>query len=85
MVVSGVGFVLYLLAAELFSIKAICLWCTGVHIDTFVLFVLVVTSFPAMASHSAAWQEWEYEDDDGDDDHADLTGATTGGDDPDGR
>jgi uncharacterized membrane protein len=84
MVVGGVGFVLYLLAAELFSIKAICLWCTGVHIDTFILFVLVVTSFPAMTSHSAGWQEWEYEDDDGDDDHADFTGATTGGDDPDG-
>src|SRR5579863_6457706 len=48
MAVSGICFVLYLLAAELFSIKAICLWCTGVHITTFILFVLVVVSFPLM-------------------------------------
>jgi len=82
MVVSGVGFVLYLLAAELFSIKAICLWCTGVHIDTFILFVLVVTSFPTMTGPSAEWQEWEYEAEDDDEDHGDLTVATTGADDP---
>ena len=59
MAVSGVGFVLYLLAAELFSIKAICLWCTGVHIDTFILFVLIVTSFPTMTGSTAPWQEWD--------------------------
>ena len=35
--------------AELFSIKAICLWCTGVHVTTFFLFVLVVVSFPLMS------------------------------------
>ena len=46
---SGICFVLYLLAAELFSIKAICLWCTGVHVTTFLLFVLVVVSFPLMS------------------------------------
>ena len=47
--VSGICFVLYLLGAELFSIKAICLWCTGVHITTFFFFVLMVASFPAHA------------------------------------
>jgi uncharacterized membrane protein len=56
--VSGVGFVLYLIAAELLSIKAICLWCTGVHITTFLLFVLVVVSFPLMSGRSSPWQEW---------------------------
>ena len=61
MVVSGVGFVLYLLAAELFSIKAICLWCTGVHVDTFILFVLVVTSFPALSGAAGAEPEWDDE------------------------
>ncbi len=54
---SGVGFVLYLLAAELFSIKAICLWCTGVHITTFLLFVLIVVSFPLMSGGDRA-PEW---------------------------
>jgi len=87
MVVGGVGFVLYLLAAELFSIKAICLWCTGVHIDTFILFVLVVTSFPTMSGGGARWQEWE----DGPEDDAgtatDLTGVpfTAGDADPEPR
>jgi uncharacterized membrane protein len=36
----GVGFVLYLLYAELYMIDAICLYCTSVHIITFLLFVL---------------------------------------------
>ncbi len=38
--VVGVGFVLYLLYAELFQIGAICLYCTSVHVITFLLFVL---------------------------------------------
>jgi uncharacterized membrane protein len=41
---SGVGLLmaLYLLWAELFQIHAICLWCTGVHILTFLLFVTLL-------------------------------------------
>ena len=39
-VVVGVGFVLYLLYAELFQIGSICLYCTSVHVITFLLFVL---------------------------------------------
>ncbi len=38
--VVGIGFVLYLLYAELFDIGSICLYCTSVHVITFVLFVL---------------------------------------------
>jgi uncharacterized membrane protein len=45
--VVGVGFVLYLLYAELFIIGAICLYCTSVHAITFLLFVL--TAFAAAA------------------------------------
>ena len=56
MVVGGMGFVIYLLSAELFSIKAICLWCTSVHVITFVLFILVVTSYPALAG-GTAWDD----------------------------
>jgi uncharacterized membrane protein len=48
MSVTGVGFVLYLLYAELFLIKALCEFCTGVHIVTFLLFVLIVSTFPSM-------------------------------------
>lgn len=50
MVVIGIGMVFYLLYSELFTIKAICLWCTGVHIVTFLLFVLVVATFPTMTA-----------------------------------
>jgi uncharacterized membrane protein len=38
--VVGIGFVLYLIYAELFDIGSICLYCTSVHVITFVLFVL---------------------------------------------
>lgn len=38
----GVGFVFYLVWAELFRIDAICLWCTAVHVITLALFVVVV-------------------------------------------
>lgn len=38
----GLGFALYLVWAELFHIKAICLWCTIVHVITFVLLVVLL-------------------------------------------
>jgi len=41
-VVVGMGFVLYLLYAEIIQIGNICLWCTSVHAITFLLFVLLV-------------------------------------------
>jgi uncharacterized membrane protein len=40
--VLGMGFVLYLLYAEIIQIGNICLWCTSVHVITFLLFVLLV-------------------------------------------
>lgn len=43
-VIVGVGFILYLIYVELIQVGAICLWCTGVHVATFLLFVLVVLS-----------------------------------------
>ncbi len=46
--VVGIGFVLYLIYAELFIIGSICLYCTSIHIITFVLFVLTMVA-------AAAW------------------------------
>jgi uncharacterized membrane protein len=46
--VAGIGFVLYLIYAELFIIGSICLYCTSVHAITFVLFVLTAIA-------AAAW------------------------------
>jgi uncharacterized membrane protein len=40
--VVGIGFVFYLLYAELFSIGKICLYCTGVHAVTVVLFAVIL-------------------------------------------
>jgi uncharacterized membrane protein len=40
----GVGMVSYLLYAELFQIKAICLYCTAVHVVTVLLFVVIVAA-----------------------------------------
>src|SRR5689334_11604490 len=45
--VVGIGMVIYLIYAEFIIIGAICLYCTSVHIITFVLFVL--TAFGAAA------------------------------------
>jgi len=38
----GVLFILYLIYTELITLRTICLWCTYVHITTFVLFVVLV-------------------------------------------
>jgi uncharacterized membrane protein len=42
-VIVGMVFVLYLVWAELYRIGAICLYCTGVHGITFILFALIVS------------------------------------------
>ena len=45
---TGMLFVLYLVSAELLIIHSICLWCTAVHIATFLLFVLNMATVPAL-------------------------------------
>jgi uncharacterized membrane protein len=39
---AGVGMVVYLVWVEVWELRAICLWCTVVHVLAFVLFVAVV-------------------------------------------
>ncbi len=46
--VVGVAFALYLVSAELLIIGNICLWCTAVHLVTFLLFVVILTTVPRM-------------------------------------
>jgi len=41
-VIVGMGFVLYLIYAEVIQICNICLWCTSVHVVTFVMFALLI-------------------------------------------
>lgn len=40
----GMGFVMYLIYAELYQIGDICEYCTGVHVITFLLFCITVVS-----------------------------------------
>ena len=56
-VVVGIGFVLYLIYAELFIIGSICLYCTSVHALTFVIFVL--TAFAAAAWGLKPGKAWK--------------------------
>jgi len=42
--ITGMGFVMYLIYAEVVQIQQICEYCTGVHIITFVLFCITVFS-----------------------------------------
>ena len=46
-IVGSMAFVLWLIAAELLIIKNICLYCTGVHVVTFLLFVVMTIVCPA--------------------------------------
>ncbi len=39
---TGLGMALYLVWAELYRIHAICLWCTAVHVLTFLLWITVL-------------------------------------------
>jgi uncharacterized membrane protein len=48
LLVVGMAFALYLVSAELLIIDKICIWCTGVHIVTFALFILVMITSPRL-------------------------------------
>ncbi len=54
LVTASMGFVVWLIAAELLIIDHICLWCTSVHVITFALFVLTALSAPAQLGLSGA-------------------------------
>ena len=42
LVVGGLAFAVYLVWAELYQLDAICLYCTGVHVAVFLLFVVTL-------------------------------------------
>lgn len=44
----GIGMIIYLFAEELFVIQSLCVWCSIIHFVGFVLFVIIVTTSPAL-------------------------------------
>lgn len=57
MSVAGMGFVVWLVYAEIFLIKAVCLWCTAVHVLTLLLFVLVVATLSPLVGAGDSWED----------------------------
>jgi uncharacterized membrane protein len=55
----GVLFALYLVSAELLIIGNICLWCTSVHVITFLLFILIISTVLPMLGWSGGRAEAE--------------------------
>lgn len=55
--IAGVAYILWLIYAELFLIRAICLWCTVVHVLTFALFVVVVLAWIAPPEASSSREQ----------------------------
>jgi uncharacterized membrane protein len=64
---SGIGFVCYLVYAEAVIIKKVCLWCTGVHITTLVLFVVTVFASALSIPTDAVTDDDDDFDEDSDD------------------
>jgi uncharacterized membrane protein len=57
--IAGIGFVVYLIYTELFTLDAICLECTTVHVITLALFALVLyASVSEPAGHSRRLDHW---------------------------
>jgi len=59
---TGIGMILYLIVAELFIIKSICLWCSSVHVTTFLLFVVIVTASPVVLAPGYGTEGTDAED-----------------------
>jgi uncharacterized membrane protein len=57
--VTGMATVLYLVSVELLAVKHICIWCTGVHILQFTLFMLVITGWNDTGWVGSQWADEE--------------------------
>lgn len=57
--VVGMGFVLYLISVEFLEVHAVCLYCSGVHLIQFALFLLVVTGWYDTGYAASVYREDE--------------------------
>ncbi len=62
MAITGVAMIIYLIIAELFLIKSICLWCSSVHVVTLILFMIIATSSPVVLAPGYGALEGSTED-----------------------
>lgn len=70
----GMGFALWLVSAEALIIHNICLWCTSVHVVTFILFVLILATVPRMLGWGYSYvtdEDYDDYEDGGDDEWED--------------
>jgi uncharacterized membrane protein len=44
----GIGMILYLFIEELFILKALCVWCSVIHLVGFLLLVIIVSTSPVV-------------------------------------
>jgi uncharacterized membrane protein len=51
MSVVGIAFALRLIYEELFVIRSLCLWCTGAHVLSFAMFIIIVTGWEDATSN----------------------------------
>jgi len=56
-VVAGIGMVVYLVYQEAIVLHKICLWCTGVHVLTFIMFLVVVSGWETTGYALSRWED----------------------------
>jgi len=55
--VVGMGMVIYLVAQEALVLHAICLWCTGVHVLTFAMFLIIISGWEDTGYAQSRWED----------------------------
>ena len=61
--IAGIGMVIYLISVETLVVHHICIWCTGVHVFMFALFVLITTGWQDTGWAQSQWSDDELESD----------------------
>jgi uncharacterized membrane protein len=59
LVAGGLAFAIYLVWTELYRLDAICLYCTGVHVVIFLLFVVTLLAEATRVPEEDAWAHAE--------------------------
>ena len=55
--VAGIGMVIYFVAQEALVLHTICLWCTGVHVLTFAMFLIIISGWEDTGYAQSRWED----------------------------